>query len=108
MLIKIGYNIILASSGEEAVETFRSNDDIDLIILDMVMPGMDGLEAYGHFKSINPDIKVILSSGYSIADVTEEIQDLGCDEYIQKPFNLNQISQIIRELLDGKSDSPPR
>ncbi len=104
MLTKIGYNIILAGSGEEAVETFRSNGDIDLIILDMVMPGMDGLEAYEHFKGIDPEVKVIISSGYSITDITEKIQGLGCDEYIQKPFTLNQISRIIRELLDGRSD----
>jgi CheY-like chemotaxis protein len=101
MLIKLGYNTILVNSGEEAVEIFRSdNGGIDLIILDMVMPGMDGLTVYEHLKEIKPDVKVILSSGYSLTGVVKEILDKGCDEYIQKPFSLSQISRITRELLD--------
>jgi CheY-like chemotaxis protein len=101
MLIKLGYNTILVNSGEEAVEIFRSdNGSIDLIILDMVMPGMDGLTVYEHLKEIKPDVKVILSSGYSLTGVVKEILDKGCDEYIQKPFSLSQISRITRELLD--------
>jgi two-component system cell cycle sensor histidine kinase/response regulator CckA len=88
------------------VEIFRrDNERIDLIILDMVMPGMDGLTAYEHLKEINPDVKVLLSSGYSLTGVVKEILDKGCDEYIQKPFSLSRISLITRELLDRKSDS---
>jgi PAS domain S-box-containing protein len=106
MLTKLGYSTILAPSGEEAVEIFRrDNERIDLIILDMVMPGMDGLTAYEHLKEINPDVKVLLSSGYSLTGVVKEILDKGCDEYIQKPFSLSRISRITRELLDRKSDS---
>ncbi len=71
----------------------------------MVMPGMDGLTAYEHLKEINPDVKVLLSSGYSLTGVVKEILDKGCDEYIQKPFSLSRISRITRELLDRKSDS---
>ena len=101
MLTRLGYNTILAHSGEEAVEIFRKdNDIIDLIILDMVMPGMDGLTAYEQLKDINPDVKVLLSSGYSITGIVKEVLDKGCDEYIQKPFSLSQISRITRELLD--------
>jgi CheY-like chemotaxis protein len=106
MLTKLGYNTMLALSGEEAVEIFRrDNGRIDLIILDMVMPGMDGLTAYEHLKEINPDVKFILSSGYSLTGVVKEILDKGCDEYIQKPFSLSQISLITRELLDKNADS---
>lgn len=101
MLSRLGYNTILAHSGEEALEIFRQdNGIIDLIILDMVMPGMDGLTAYEHLKDINPDVKVLLSSGYSITGIVKEILDKGCDEYIQKPFSMSQISRITRELLD--------
>jgi CheY-like chemotaxis protein len=106
MLTRLGYSTILAPSGEEAVEIFRrDNERIDLIILDMVMPGMDGLTAYEHLKEINPDVKVLLSSGYSLTGVVKEILDKGCDEYIQKPFSLSRISLITRELLDKKSGS---
>jgi CheY-like chemotaxis protein len=106
MLTKLGYRTILAHNGEEALDIFRrDNGRIDLIMLDMVMPGMDGLKAYEHLKKINPAVNVILSSGYSLTGVVKEILDKGCDEFIQKPFSLSQISRITRELLDKKSDS---
>jgi PAS domain S-box-containing protein len=106
MLSRLGYNIILTGSGEEAVERFRRDkDDIDLIILDMVMPGMDGPATYQHLIGIDPNVKVILSSGYSISNIAKEILDMGCDQFIQKPFRLGQISQIIRDLLDNKPES---
>jgi PAS domain S-box-containing protein len=101
MLNQLGYNTILAKNGKEAVEIFqKENANIDLIILDMIMPGMDGLTAYEHLKEINANVKVILSSGYSITDKVKEIVATGCDEFIQKPFTLSQISRVTRELLD--------
>jgi CheY-like chemotaxis protein len=106
MLTRLGYNIILTGSGDEAVERFRRDkDDIDLIILDMVMPGMDGPATYQHLIAIDPEVKVILSSGYSITNIAKEILDMGCDKFVQKPFRLGQISQIIRELLDDRPES---
>jgi CheY-like chemotaxis protein len=66
----------------------------------MIMPGMDGLTAYEHLKEINANAKVLLSSGYSITDNIKEIVARGCDEFIQKPFTLSQISRVTRELLD--------
>jgi YesN/AraC family two-component response regulator len=105
MLKKIGYQVITASGGEEAVKAFQNhNNGIDIIILDMIMPGMDGLKTYELLKNIDPNIRVILASGYSYNELAEEILSLGCDAYIQKPFNLNQISRIIRELLDKREE----
>jgi CheY-like chemotaxis protein len=102
MLKQLGYKTILAKNGNEAVEIFqKENANIDLIILDMIMPGMDGLTAYEHLKDINANAKVILSSGYSITDKVKEIVAKGCDEFIQKPFTLGQISRVTRELLDS-------
>ena len=101
MLNQLGYNTILAKNGKEAVEIFqKENANIDLIILDMIMPGMDGLTAYEHLKEINANVKILLSSGYSITDNIKEIVAKGCDEFIQKPFTLSQISRVTRELLD--------
>ena len=106
MLNRLGYNTLTAQNGKKAVEIFQNEKaSIDLIILDMIMPGMDGLTAYEQFKEINPDIKVLLSSGYSITDNVKAIVNKGCDEFIQKPFSLNQISLTIRELLDRPLDS---
>ena len=101
MLNQLGYNTILANNGKEAVEIFqKENADIDLIILDMIMPEMDGLTAYEHFKEINANVKVILASGYSITDNVKEIVATGFAEFIQKPFTLSQVSRIAREMLD--------
>ena len=106
MLTRLGYKIILTRSGEDAVERYRRDKDvIDLIILDMVMPGMDGPATYQQLIEIDPKVKVILSSGYSISNIAKKILDMGCDKFIQKPFRLGQISQIIRELLDDTSDT---
>ena len=73
-----------------------------MVILDMIMPDMGGGETYDKLKEINPDIKVLLSSGYSIEGRATEILERGCDSFIQKPFNMRQLSQNIREILDSK------
>ena len=109
MLETMGYKVLLAGSGEKALEVFRKNQSkIDLVILDMVMPGMDGLETFEHLNQMDPQIKVILSSGYSIEDISEEIIENGRTELIQKPFSLKQINQIIREMLNGTADGETR
>jgi PAS domain S-box-containing protein len=101
IVTQLGYRAVTARSGEEALEIFRKDKErIDLIILDMIMPGMDGLTAYEQLKKIDPDVKVLLSSGYSLTGAVKEILNKGCDEYIQKPYSLGQISRITRELLD--------
>ncbi len=101
MLEKTGYTVLEAKGGREAVEIYEANKDkIDLVILDMIMPDMGGGEAYDKMKEINPDVKVLLSSGYSIEGQATEILDRGCDSFIQKPFSLKKLSGKIRELLD--------
>ncbi len=71
-----------------------------MVILDMIMPDVGGKMAYEKLKEINPDIKVLLSSGYSIAGQAQEILDKGCNGFIQKPFHLKDLSQKLREILD--------
>jgi signal transduction histidine kinase/CheY-like chemotaxis protein len=101
LLEKLGYHVLTAKSGQEAIEVYGKNrDDIDLVILDMIMPGMGGGETYDRLKEIKPDIKVLLSSGYSINDQAREILGRGCNGFIQKPFSMSEISQRIREHLD--------
>ena len=102
-LEKMGYKVLTARSGKEATEIYEKNKDtIDLIILDMVMPDMGGGETFDRLKEINPEIKILLSSGYSINGQATEILDRGCDGFIQKPFNMKQLSCKIREVLDKK------
>jgi len=101
MLKTLGYRVLSARSGEEAIEVYEENQDkIALVILDMIMPDMGGGETYDRMKEINPDIKVLLSSGYSIEGQASEILKRGCDGFIQKPFNIKELSQELRKTLD--------
>jgi PAS domain S-box-containing protein len=103
VLEKIGYKVLVAGSGEAALERYRENrDEIDLVILDMIMPGMDGGRTYDGLKEIDPHIKVLLSSGYSLNDQAARILKRGCNSFIQKPFNIKELSQALKEILDKK------
>ncbi|MBW2605640.1 MAG: response regulator [Deltaproteobacteria bacterium] len=100
LLENIGYKVFLANDGKKAIELYRKNqDEIDIVLLDMIMPNMSGGEAYDRMKKINPDIKVLLSSGYSIDGEATAILNRGCDSFIQKPFSINELSEKIRSIL---------
>jgi PAS domain S-box-containing protein len=104
MLNKLGYKVIPVRSGIEAVKLFtEKKDEIHLIILDMVMPEMNGSETFDLLKKIQPDLKVLLSSGYSLSEEASQILNNGHNGFIQKPFDINRISSKIRELLDRKT-----
>ncbi len=101
MLENLGYTVVVARGGDEAVELYRAQKDaIHMVILDMIMPGMGGGETYEKLKEINENVKVLLSSGYSMDDQAVEILDQGCNGFIQKPFNMKMLSQKIREILE--------
>ena len=101
ILKALGYRVLIATGGKEAVELYKKTwDKIDMVLLDMVMPDMGGGETYDRMREIHPDIKVLLLSGYSIDGQAKEILDRGCDGFIQKPFNMKQLSQMIRGILD--------
>ena len=103
LLKALGYQVLLARDGKEAIEVYRKDQkDIDLVFLDMVMPNMGGGEAYDRLKDINPNIKVLLSSGYTIDGQATEILERGCNGFIQKPFRMNDLSEKIRAILDEK------
>jgi CheY-like chemotaxis protein len=71
-----------------------------MVILDMIMPDMAGGDTYDRLREINPGIKVLLSSGYSLNTQAAGILERGCNGFIQKPFNLKNLSQKLREILD--------
>jgi len=103
MLNKLGYIVFTAASGIEALKIYLKNKGIiDVIILDLVMPKMNGGDTFDRIKEINPGAKVLLSSGYSINGQAEQIMARGCDGFIQKPFSMQSISQNIRMVLDKK------
>jgi two-component system cell cycle sensor histidine kinase/response regulator CckA len=103
LLESLGYTVLVAKGGREALEIYKENRDIiDMIILDMIMPDMGGGETYDHLRAINPEVRILLSSGYSIDGQAKEILERGCDGFIQKPFNMKELSGKIREILDKK------
>lgn len=105
MLEALGYKVLSAKSGKEAIEIYKKHqEEIALVILDMIMPVTGGGEIFKALKNINSHIKVILSSGYSLDGQAEKILARGCSGFIQKPFNIRELSKKIREVLDDKGD----
>ncbi len=103
ILVSLGYSVRSARSGHEAIEFYKAaKDKIALIILDMVMPEMGGGETFDRLREINPDVKVILSSGYSLDGQAIKIIERGCHAFIQKPFSILSLSQKVRDVLDDK------
>lgn len=101
VLKTMGYNVLLAGSGKEALDHMEKNkESIDMVILDMIMPEMSGGEVFDKIKKMKPDIKVLLSSGYSYHDRAREILDRGCNGFIQKPYRIEDLSKKIREILN--------
>jgi CheY-like chemotaxis protein len=100
LLETMGYRGITAQNGEEAISYYeRYGSGIDLVLLDVVMPGIGGGEVFDRLKTMNPDMKCLLLSGYSIDGEATEILLRGCDGFIQKPFKLRDLSKSIREIL---------
>jgi CheY-like chemotaxis protein len=100
LLEAMGYRVLLAEDGKKALETYQQNqDEIDVVLLDMVMPNMGGGEAYDRLREIDPDVKVLLSSGFSIDGEATKILARGCDGFIQKPFTMKDLSERIRQVV---------
>jgi two-component system, cell cycle sensor histidine kinase and response regulator CckA len=101
LLERLGYTVLDARSGREAIEIYKEHPNgISLVIIDMIMPDLNGGETYDELKKVNPDIKVLLASGYSLDGQAQNIIDRGCNGFIQKPFNIKKLSHKIRAVLD--------
>jgi CheY-like chemotaxis protein len=101
LLNQMGHTVFAAKSGEASIALYEAKrGEIDMVILDMVMPEMGGGEIYEKLREINPDVKVLLSSGYSLDGQATEILERGCNGFIQKPFNMRELSKKIREILE--------
>ena len=101
LLETMGYRVLTARDGKEAVNVYKMNQDkIEIVVLDMIMPKLGGGKTYDRIKEINPAVKAILSSGYSIDGKAKEILSRGCNGFIQKPYGIKNLSRKIREVLD--------
>lgn len=97
MLQELGYSVITANDGREAVEIFRNNPAIDLVILDLTMPHMDGEQCFRELRQAKPDVKVIISSGYNEQEVTQKFVGKKLAGFIQKPYRLLTLREAIRK-----------
>ena len=102
MLEKLGYKVIMARGGNEAIEVYQKRQaQIDLVILDIIMPDLSGGDVFDRLVAMNPEVRVLLSSGYSLEDQAAEIMARGCDGFIQKPYQMDQLHRRIREIIGG-------
>ena len=102
MLEKLGYKTLVARNGQAAVKLFQQQvDRIDLVIVDLIMPEMDGGQLFDRIRQMHATIPILLSSGYAINGKATEIIDKGCNGFIQKPFDLSELSQKIRKIMDN-------
>ena len=101
LLDKLGYCVMTALSGQIALNLFKEkHQSIDLVILDMIMPEISGSELFLQLKLIDPDVKVLLSSGYDQNEQIQKMIDRGCDGFIHKPFTLSQLTTEIDKILN--------
>ena len=101
-LRRLGYEVLTAADGQEAVEAYRlSGAGIDLVILDMVMPRLGGRECFRALREMNPALRAILSTGYGLNVAAQEILDEGMLGFIQKPYQMNQLSEVVAKALQN-------
>jgi len=100
MIRRLGYTVVRAASGAEAIRIFRENPQaVDLVVLDMILPGLSGGETFEVLKEIDPNVRVLVSTGYSVQGQAREMLDRGCRGVIQKPYSLEALSMKIKETL---------
>jgi CheY-like chemotaxis protein len=103
MLEMLGYQVILARNGSDALAIYREKEkEINLVILDMIMPDMTGGDVFDRLKEINTGVRVILSTGCSLAGQVSDLMSRGCREFIQKPFQIEELFQKIRRTLNER------
>jgi len=107
-LEQFGYTVLMARSGEEAVEIYsRQGNHIDLVILDLGMPGMGGEKCLQELLRMNPSVKVLIASGYAATQTVQGILEAGATGFMAKPYRLEDMLKKVREVLDGERDEVP-
>jgi CheY-like chemotaxis protein len=100
LLSRLGYSVLTASSGSEAIDLYEQHkDQVQLIILDLCMPDMDGKQTYLYLKGLNPCAKVLLTTGLSMDGAAKEMLACGCQGFIQKPYRMSELSSKVSEVL---------
>ena len=103
VLERLGYRVLQARTGKQAVEFAKTFDgQIDLALLDIKLPDMEGGKIYPLIMEARPDLKVIVCSGYSIDGPAQDILDAGAEGFIQKPFSIAPFAEKLKQVLEGK------
>ena len=106
-LQNLGYSVILAENGLDAVEICKQNPgEIDLILLDMIMPKLGGHGAFYQIREIDPNIKILLSSGFVAQEAVDDLLANGAAGFLPKPHRIKTLAEELRRILDGKKDAP--
>lgn len=107
MLARLGYRVLIAESGKQAIELAETFDGvIDMVIVDMVLPDMNGEKVYRRIADARPDSKIMISSGYAREDVARKTNING-DNFIQKPYSFHALSTKVKEILESKEAPTP-
>jgi two-component system cell cycle sensor histidine kinase/response regulator CckA len=102
----LGYRVIAATHGAEAVQMFRARQkDIQVVLLDMVMPGMTGREVYVALREQDPQVRVLLTTGYSLNNEAQDLLELGVRDLLPKPFDMVQLSTALQKVLNSPLSS---
>ena len=103
MLLSLGYEVIGVNNPEEVISIYKEHqDDISLVILDIIMPGINGIELYFKIKEINKDAKIILSSGYATDNLRKTLKEKGLNILLPKPYDLKTLSVIVKKFIDSQ------
>jgi two-component system, NtrC family, response regulator AtoC len=105
ILVSHGYKVFKARDGTEALRVARKSN-IKLVLLDIKLPKMDGIELLGRFKKVNPDLIVIMMTAFGTLKTAKEAMKLGAYDYITKPFDLDFIVSVVKQALEEQSSSP--
>jgi len=101
VLSERGYQVLLAADGQEAIETYcRHKTEIDVVLLDVGLPKVDGLNVLYKMKSENPDVRVIIMSGYLEPELRTKLHEAGVQHFIDKPYMLDQLVETIQSLIE--------
>ena len=106
MLVRLGYEVILASDGPQALEIIaEKRSSIDVVMLDLVMPTMDGARVFELLKEIDPNIKVVMTSGYHQQEIATRFAGKGIDGFIQKPYVVADLDEVLGKVLEPQFSS---
>ena len=95
MLQELGYEVLTAGDGRQGLEIFTSRSDISLVILDLTMPYMDGEQCFRSLRQVDPNIRVVMSSGFNEQEVSQKFVGRGLSGFIQKPYTLSSMRNVL-------------